>query len=117
MTNQIAQLNDSQTMSSLEVAELTGKQHKHVLRDIRNIVVELSPNLGLGFKSSTYKDSTGKSNRCYQMDKDSTLCLITGYDVNARMRIIKRWQELEAQAQKPKYNLAFMERAMMNRAA
>ena len=78
-------------MSSKEIAELTGKRHDHVLRDIDNIVKSLSPELGLGFKSSTYKDSTGKSNRCYQMDKDSTLCLITGYDVNARMRIIKRW--------------------------
>ena len=98
MTNQIAQLNDSQTMSSLEVAELTGKQHKHVLRDIRNIVKSLSPELRLGFKSSTYKDSTGKANRCYNLDKDSTLCLITGYDVNARMKIIKRWQELETES-------------------
>ena len=117
MPNQITTLDNVQTMSSKEIAELTGKRHDHVLRDIDNIVKSLSPELGLGFKSSTYKDSTGKSNRCYQMDKDSTLCLITGYDVNARMRIIKRWQELEAQAQKPKYNLAFMERAMMNRAA
>ena len=98
MTNQIAQLNDSQTMSSLEVAELTGKQHKHVLRDIDNIVKSLSPELRLGFKSSTYKDSTGKANRCYNLDKDSTLCLITGYDVNARMKIIKRWQELETES-------------------
>ena len=117
MPNQITTLDNVQTMSSKEIAELTGKRHDHVLRDIDNIVKSLSPELGLGFKSSTYKDSTGKSNRCYQMDKDSTLCLITGYDVNARMRIIKRWQELEAQAQKPKYNLAFIERAMMNRAA
>lgn len=30
------------------------------------------------------------------MDKDSTICLVAGYDVNARMRIIKRWQELES---------------------
>ena len=117
MTNQITTLENVQTMSSKEIAELTGKRHDHVLRDIDNIVKSLSPELGLGFKSSTYKDSTGKSNRCYQMDKDSTLCLITGYDVNARMRIIKRWQELEAQAQKPKYNLAFIERAMINRAS
>ena len=117
MTNQIAKFNDVVTMSSRDIAELTGKRHSDVLRDIRNIEKALNAELRLGFKSSTYKDSTGKSNRCYQMDKDSTLCLITGYDVNSRMRIIKRWQELEAQAQKPKYNLAFMERAMMNRAA
>lgn len=104
-----------QTMSSLEIAELTGKRHDNILRDIGNILKELSSELSLGFKSSTYKDSTGKSNRCYQMDKDSTLCLIAGYDVNARMRIIKRWQELEAQQPKSKHNLAFRERAFLNR--
>jgi phage regulator Rha-like protein len=64
--------------------------------------------LGLGFKSSTYIDSTGKSNRQYEMDRDSTFCVITGYDINARMRIIKRWRELEEQvaAQAAKINEA-----------
>ena len=98
MTNQIAKFNDSQTMSSRDIAELTGKLHKNVLRDIDEILKSLSSELRLGFKSSTYKDSTGKANRCYNLDKDSTLCLITGYDVNARMKIIKRWHELETES-------------------
>ena len=82
-------------MSSLEIAELTGKLHAHVLRDIDNLLKTLDPNLDQGYKSTTYKDSNGKKNRMYQMDKDATICLVTGYDANARMRIIKRWQELE----------------------
>lgn len=85
------------TMTSREIAELTGKQHKHVLRDIDELLKALSPELGLGYKSSTYKDATGKENRMYLMDRDSSICLVSGYDANARMRIIKRWQELESQ--------------------
>jgi len=87
------------TMTSREVAELTGKRHDNVLRDINNLISTLSSELSLGFKSSTYRDSTGKENRQYVMDRDSTYCLVTGYDANARMRIIKRWQELEVKTQ------------------
>lgn len=92
------------TMTSREIAELIGKRHDHVLRDIDGILKTLSPDLGKGFKSSTYKDATGKENRMFIMDRDSTYCLVAGYDANARMRIIKRWQELEEQtsAQPPK---------------
>jgi len=99
---------DQPMMSSREIANLTEKRHADVLRDIRKIIESLDANLRLGFKSSTYKDSTGKSNRCYLLDKDSTLCLISGYDVNVRMKIIKRWQELEKQ-QVPKLPQTYLE--------
>lgn len=85
------------SMSSREIAELTGKAHAHVLRDIDKLIESLNPDLVSGFQSSTYKDTTGKENRMFVMDRDSTYCLVAGYDANARMRIIKRWQELEAQ--------------------
>ncbi len=100
MTDDIIRLNIL-TMSSLEIAKLTGKQHKHVLRDIDLLLESLSPEMGLGFKTSTYKDDSGKSNRCFELDKDSTFCLLAGYDVTARMKIIKRWQELEAVLREP----------------
>ena len=32
------------------------------------------------------------------MDKDTSLTLLLGYDVVARMKVVKRWQQLEAQA-------------------
>ena len=98
--NELKLIQNQQTMSSLEIAKLTGKDHKNVLRDIDTLLKELGSNLSLGFKSTTYKDSSGKSNRSFELDRDSSICLISGYDAVARMKIIKRWQELEAS--KPK---------------
>ncbi|MBV5310891.1 Rha family transcriptional regulator [Chromatium okenii] len=86
------------TMTSREIAELTGKEHKNVLRDIDNLLTTLSSDLSFGFKSSTYTSGDPpRSYRQFELDRDSSLCLVAGYDANARMRIIKRWQELEAQ--------------------
>ena len=81
------------TMSSLEIAELTGKQHKHVLTDIRNMLNSL--NIDSAVFTAQYKDSIGRSLPMFNLPKDETLCLIAGYNVQVRMRIIKRWQELE----------------------
>ena len=98
MSNLATLSSNTSTMTSREIAELTGKRHADVLRDIDRTIESLNEDLRLGFKSSTYKDSTGKENRMYELDRDSSYCLVAGYDANARMRIIKRWQELEAQA-------------------
>ena len=86
----------TQGMTSREIAELTGKRHDHVLRDIDNLVASLSPELGNGFKSDTYTaGEPARSYRQYLLDRDATYCLVAGYDATSRMRIIKRWQELE----------------------
>lgn len=85
--------NDNLMMSSREIAELTGKQHKHVLEDTRNMLN------GLGIDSAAfaaqYKDSIGRSLPCFNLDKELTLTLVAGYNVKLRLAIIKRWQELE----------------------
>lgn len=89
-------VSEPKVMTSIEVAKMSGKQHKNVIRDIDNLVNSLSSDLSLGYKSTTYKDSTGKSNRMYTMDKEASICLVSGYDANTRMLIIKRWLALES---------------------
>lgn len=82
------------TMSSREIAELTGKRHDHVMRDIRKMLDDLGeahPTYG-----GSYEDSTGRTLPCFNLDRDMTDCLLTGYSAKARMMVIKRWRELES---------------------
>ena len=86
-----------QTMSSKEIADMTGKRHDHVLADIRNMFEQLQ--IDSTEFSGQYKDSTGRTLPCFNLNKDLSICLVSGYNVQLRMAIIKRWNELEAQAQ------------------
>lgn len=121
MSNKISTLENVQTMSSKEISVLTEKRHDHVLRDTRNMLQELDlfNNPDLGYKGfQILNDDKGRTAEIL-LNKELTLTLVSGYNVKMRHAIIKRWQELESQSQQPKskYNLAFIERAMMNRAA
>ncbi|WP_375627873.1 MULTISPECIES: Rha family transcriptional regulator [unclassified Bartonella] len=86
------------TMSSREIAELCGKQHAHIMRDIRQMLGELYPEGGQSKFGSTYLDKQGKPQNCYNLPKRECLILVSGYSMTLRARIIDRWQELEKQA-------------------
>jgi hypothetical protein len=68
------------TMSSREIAHLCEKQHKHVLRDIENMIQDIAgPKFGLSDFLSSYTDRTGRKLKEYRLPKDLTVTLITGY--------------------------------------
>lgn len=93
-------------MSSREIAELTGKRHDHVKRDVVVMLEGLNldaPNFG-----EIYIDSQNRQQIEYRLDKELTLCLVSGYSVKLRMGIIKRWQELESH-QSPQLPQTFSE--------
>lgn len=85
----------SLTMSSREIAELTGKEHKNVIRDIRTMLADLGDGSDLSHVQEA-KDSRGYTTEI-SLPKDLTLTLVAGYNVKLRKRIIDRWLELEAQ--------------------
>lgn len=96
--NSIANINNAPiTMSSREIAELTGKRHADVMRDIRAMMLVLEQNAELRSVciSSTYAGENGQDYPQYGLDKDTSLTLLLGYDAVARMKVVKRWQELE----------------------
>ena len=85
----------NQTMTSLEIAELTGKQHFHVMRDIRNMEPAWEKVTQSKFGCSTYKDATGRTLPCYSLTKTECLYIATKFNDEARARLVLRWQELE----------------------
>lgn len=81
------------TMSSVDIAELTGKKHAHVMRDIRVMLDGLEG--GQSKFGSTYPDAQGKQRECYALPKRECLILVSGYSVELRAKVIDRWMELE----------------------
>ena len=87
-----------ETMTSLEIAEVTGKRHDSILRDIRNI---LSQGVDAhNFVETYYTDKSNRQQKCYTLTKKGCLILASGYDVILREKIINRWEELETKERK-----------------
>lgn len=87
------------TMSSREIAELTGKRHDNVMRDVKHLLSALGENL-LRFEA-VLPDSYGRPQPAFALPKRETLILVSGYDPVMRAKIIDRWMELERQAAQP----------------
>lgn len=94
--NTIISASKAQTMSSRDIAELTGKRHDHVMADIRKMLSDL--NLHAPEFSGVYKDQQLIERPCFNLPKRETLILVSGYSVAMRAKIIDRWQELESAA-------------------
>ena len=92
----IATQSSEMTMSSLEIAELTGKEHKHVLRDIRKMLEELE--IDTAQLWTVYKADNKQTYECFKLPKNLTIALVSGYNIKLRLAIIDRWQELENQS-------------------
>lgn len=107
--------NVSLTMSSREIAELTGKDHGNVMRDIRSLMQDLeqASNLNPVCVSTTYVGTNGQQYPQYELDRDTCMTLLLGYDAVARMKVVKRWQELEAQQQQLALNPANLSRLQL----
>ncbi len=84
------------TMSSREIADLTGKELGHVNRDIRAMLDGLEDDPEL---EHVREDQDGRGyTTAFHLGRELTYTLLAGYSVVLRRRVIARWQELEAQA-------------------
>ena len=92
---QIININKEQTITSLEIAELTGKQHKNVMQAIRNMEPAWEKVYGLKFQLVDYRDKKGELRPCYQLTKTECLYIATKFNDEARAKLVLRWEELE----------------------
>lgn len=92
-------MNDSllntERITSIEIAEITGKLHKNVLRDIEKMEESWEKVNGLKFELVNYKDSKGEIRPCYSLTKTECLYVATKYNDEARAKLVLRWEQLE----------------------
>ncbi|MBX9597117.1 MAG: Rha family transcriptional regulator [Burkholderiales bacterium] len=79
-----------ETMSSLEIAQLTGKRHADIIRDIKNMLEQL--NIDERNFASIYLDAYKREKPCYNLNEELTLTLTSGYSIPQRHAIIREWQ-------------------------
>ena len=93
--------NDTRHMTSLEIAELTGKQHKNVMQAIRNMEPAWEKVTGLNFQlcEKYYPMANGvmKKQPFYSLTKTECLYIATKFNDEARAKLVLRWEQLERQ--------------------
>ena len=107
--NEISTIVDGERMTSLQIAEITGKPHADVMKAIRKMEPAWSKINGGNFSLVEYKDKKGETRPCYSLNKEECLYIATKFNDEARAKLIKRWKELEEQHQKPSVPQNYLE--------
>ena len=91
--------NGEQIITSLDIARLTGKEHKNVLRDIRNMEPAWEKLHQLKFEQMQIRENLPNNGyrlrTVYALTKLECLYIATKYDDVSRARLVLRWEELE----------------------
>lgn len=83
------------TMTSKEIADYSGKQHKDVLEAIRNMEPAWEKVNGRRFPLVEYIDAKGEKRPMYELSKTECLYIATKFNDEARAKLVLRWEELE----------------------
>ncbi|EOZ1526162.1 Rha family transcriptional regulator [Enterobacter hormaechei] len=82
-------------MTSREIAELTGKDHFHVMRDVRAMFYELNEP-DKGYIQFWIHPQNKRQYQEFSLDRLHVECLLMGYSATLRMKVLKRLRELES---------------------
>lgn len=85
----------NQLISSRVLAQIIGKNHGHLMRDIR----EMEPSwMALGqskFGLTSFIDQWNREKPCYMLKPEEVLFIATKFDDASRAKLVLRWKELE----------------------
>ena len=91
-----------QCMSSLDIAAVTGKPHKNVLRAIREMEPAWEKECGLKFELTSERVKMPQGGvrliPVFQLTKTESLYVATKFNDEARARLVLRWEQLEREA-------------------
>lgn len=89
-------------MNSLQIAEVSEKNHSDILRAVRKMEPAWEKVNGCNFALVEYIDKKGQKRPMYQLSKTECLYIATKFNDIARAKLILRWEQLEKEALKPK---------------
>lgn len=98
-TDNITQITDQQTITSMEIAEITGKNHYDVMKAIRKMEPAWQEvhksKFSLLFRISKLGNNATKKNPYYSLTKTECLFVATKFNDVARAKLVLRWEQLE----------------------
>ena len=98
--------------TSRNVAEVFGKEHYNVLKDIKSLIEDAPDKdfTAVNFYVSEYTDPTGRKLPEYLLTRDGTMLLVMGYNgakaLELKTAYIKRFNEMEAKLREPQQRIA-----------
>ena len=94
--NELMNVESRNTLTSLEVAEITGKRHDNVLSDIRDEIDKLGVERGLLiFQESYYINSQNKQQPMFLLNYKGVLQLGARYNAETRFKLIEKIEQLQ----------------------
>ena len=99
MTTMSGMMDAEQRMTSLDIAQVTGKMHKDVLKAIRNMEPAWEKECGRKFALTSEKFAMPQGGvrliPVFSLTKTESLYIATKFNDEARARLVKRWYQLE----------------------
>ena len=94
--NELMNIENRNTLTSLEIAEVAGKRHDNVLADIRDEISKLGTEKAvLIFQESHYKDANNQRRPMFILNYKGVLQLGARYNAKTRFKLIEKIEQLQ----------------------